>query len=108
MGFMDKVTAQATTLAGKAQETIKEGQAKLEHGQAAQHQEALLRDLGAQVFLDRTGRGTPETSAEIERLLAELREGEAEGLTVSGESTANPPEPHCSPHELWTMNPSRV
>ena len=41
MGFMDKVKAQATVLAEKAQEGAKAGQAKLSDMQAKKHADAL-------------------------------------------------------------------
>lgn len=89
MGFLDKAKAQAQQLATKAQEGVKTGQAKLEQTQAKKKGDALLRDLGAAVFLERTGRGTPETAAEIERLLAALRDHEAEHGAVDTAPTAD-------------------
>src|SRR2546427_767631 len=78
MGLMDKVKAQATQVAHKAQEAGKEGKAKLEAAQGKKRGDALLRDLGAAFYAEKTGKGTAETSAEIERVLAELRAHEAE------------------------------
>ena len=88
MGLMDKVKAQATQVAQKAQEAGKEGKAKLDAAQGKKRGDALLRDLGAAFYAEKTGKGTATTSAEIERLLAELRAHEAEHGAVDTSSTA--------------------
>jgi hypothetical protein len=88
MGLMDKVKAQATQVAHKAQEAGKEGKAKLDAAQGKKRGDALLRDLGAAFYADKTGKGTGETSAEIERLLAELRAHESEHGAVDVAPTA--------------------
>lgn len=75
MGLLDKAKAQAQQLASKGQE-------KLEHTQAKRKEVALLRDLGAAVFAQKTGKGTPGTGAEIDRLVSELRSHEAEHGTI--------------------------
>ena len=94
MGFLDKAKAQAQSLATKAQEGVKTGQEKIEQVQASRKADAVMRDLGAQVFLEKTGRGSPETAAEIERLVAELRAHEAEhGPVETAPKAAQTPEP---------------
>ena len=75
MGFLDKVKQQATQVAQKAQDAVGDVQGK-------RQADALLKDLGGVVFAERTGRGTPETAGEIERILSELRELEASGVTI--------------------------
>jgi hypothetical protein len=90
MGLMDKVKAQATQVAQKAQEAGKAGQAKLNASQAKKREDALLRDLGAASYAEKTGKGTAETSAEIERLLSELRDHESEHGAVDTSATAGP------------------
>ena len=77
MGLLDKAKQQAGQIAQKGQEAAKKGQGKLETAQAKKRADALLRDLGAVVYAERTGRGTAQTAAETERLLAELRSHEA-------------------------------
>lgn len=89
MGFLDKAKQQATQLAQKAQEGVKTGQAKLDQVQAKKKEDALLRDLGAVVFADKTGRATGDTAAEIERLVGELRSHEAEAGAISTTPTAH-------------------
>ena len=89
MGFLDKAKQQATQLAQKAQEGVKTGQAKLDQVQSKKKEDALLRDLGAAFFAEKTGRGTGETASEIERLLSALRSHEAEAGPISAESTAH-------------------
>jgi hypothetical protein len=89
MGFLDKAKQQATQLAQKAQEGVKTGQAKLDQVQSKKKEDALLRDLGAVCFADKTGRGTAETAGEIERLLSELRSHEAEAGAISTAPTAH-------------------
>ena len=57
MGLMDKVKAQATQLAEKAQEAGKVGQAKLGTLQTKKQADNLLRELGAHHFAKAKGRG---------------------------------------------------
>src|SRR3954449_8808935 len=88
MGLMDKVKQQATQVAQKGKEGVKAGQAKMEQAQSKKRGDALLRDLGAAFYAEKTGKGTAETSADIERLLAELRAHESEHGTVDVAPTA--------------------
>jgi hypothetical protein len=88
MGLMDKVKAQATVLAQKTQETAREGKAKFDQVQATRRADAMLRNLGALVYADRTGRGTPDTQAQIGRLVADIQAHEAaNGINLSAEPT---------------------
>ena len=56
MGLMDKVRAQGTQLAQRAQDTAREGKVKLDQAQAKRRADAMFRDLGATVYAERTGR----------------------------------------------------
>jgi hypothetical protein len=88
MGLMDKVKAQATVLAQKTQETAREGKAKFDQVQATRRADAMLRNLGALVYAERTGRGTPDTQAQIDRLIADISAHEAaNGINLSAEPT---------------------
>lgn len=78
MSFLDKAKAQAQQLADKAQEGVKTGQEKIEEVQAGRKADGLFRELGVAVFLEKSGRAAPETSATINRLVAELSAHEAE------------------------------
>ena len=92
MGLMDKVKAQATVLAQKTQETAREGKAKFDQVQATRRADAMLRNLGALVYAERTGRGTPDTQGQIDRLVADISAHEAaNGINLSAEPT----EPHA-------------
>jgi hypothetical protein len=82
MGFLDKAKAQAQQLATKGQE-------KFEQTQAKRKEVALLRDLGAAVYAQKSGKGTPETDAEIERLVGELRAHESEHGAIDTKPTAD-------------------
>lgn len=102
MSFFDKAKAQAQQLAVKAQEGVKTGQEKLEASQAAKHADALLRDLGAQVYLQQTGRPTADGAAQVARLTAELQRYEAEygpldPTPKAGAAAATPPAPPAPP-----------
>ena len=77
MGLMDKVKQQANTLAEKTQEAAKAGQGKIEGLQEKRKIDQLLRDLGAAYFTDRQGRGSPENTAEMDRLVSEVANHEA-------------------------------
>ncbi len=77
MGLMDKVRAQSTQLAQMAQETAREGKVKLDQAQAKRRADAMFRDLGATVYAERTGRGTPDSKEKIDRLVDALSRQEA-------------------------------
>ncbi|MHB8340459.1 MAG: hypothetical protein ACYDB7_04710 [Mycobacteriales bacterium] len=88
---MDRVKAQAEQVALKAQEATKAGQAKFENMSSSRHADALLRDLGAIVFSQRTGRAGPEAAGQFDALLAQLQEHEATYGQISTAATAPPP-----------------
>jgi hypothetical protein len=91
MGLMDKVKAQATQLAQKTQEAAQEGKAKLDQAQANRRGDVLLRQLGAAVFAERTGRGTADTQATIDQLISAISAHEREnGLNLT-QTTVPPP-----------------
>ncbi len=91
MGLMDKVKAQATVLGQKAQETARDSKAKFDQAQAKRRGDVLLRNLGAAVYAERTGRGTPTTEADIDRLIADIKAHEAEnGISLAPESGDQP------------------
>ena len=92
MGLLDKAKAQAQQLAQKGQEAAKKGQEKVQGAQAKKREDALLRDLGAAVFAEKTGRATGETAAEVERLVAELRSHEEEHGAVDTSAKADDEE----------------
>ena len=94
MGLMDKVKAQATVLAQRTQETARDSKAKLDQAQAKRRGDIMLRNLGAAVYAERTGRGTPDTAAEIDKLVADISAHESEnGLNLAGEPTDQQPGP---------------
>jgi len=84
MGLMDKVKAQATQIA-------QEGKARLDQAQAMRRGDALLRQLGAAVFAERTGRGTADSQTTIDQLVSTLSAHEREnGLNLT-QATVPPP-----------------
>jgi len=84
MGLMDRVKAQATELA-------QQGKAKYDQVQATRRADAMLRNLGALVYQERTGRGVPDSQAQIDRLVADLSAHEAaNGINLSPEPTDPP------------------
>ena len=111
MGLMDKVKAQATVLAEKAQETARDSKARFDQAQAKRRGDVLLRNLGAAVYAERTGRGTPGTQADIDRLIADIRTHESEnGISLTPESpdqaqAGGVPPQGGSPEEGSTGNP---
>ncbi len=78
MGVMDKLKAQATQLAERAQEAGKIGQAKLEALQARRRADALCAELGRLTFRARTERGLPGDDRRMSDLVEQLRQYEAE------------------------------
>jgi hypothetical protein len=111
MGLMDKVKAQATVIAQKTQETARDSRVKFDHAQAKRRADVMLRNLGALVYAERTGRGTPDTQADIDRLVTDIKAHEAEhGINLAAESgdqrPGSPPEGGSGrppPEESTTM-----
>jgi TolA-binding protein len=69
---MDRVKAQASTLAQQANQ----GMAKLDNMPAQRRADQLLRALGVAILAERTGRATGETEAQITQLLADIAQHE--------------------------------
>jgi hypothetical protein len=99
MGLMDKVKAQATVLADKAQTGVQQGQTKIQEMQAGRQVDHLLRDLGAYAFLSERGRPQPDSEAKVAELMSRLDDLEAGGAAVTisdgsvdeGPTDATPP-----------------
>jgi hypothetical protein len=93
MGLLDKVKAQATAATVMAKDAAQKGQAKLDEVQSKKGADGMLRDLGAAVYATKTGRATPSTDADIDRLVAALQTHESEhgALTLAPESAAAAP-----------------
>jgi len=76
MGFLDKVKEGAAQATAVAKDAASKGQAKLNEVQAKRAADGLLRDLGAAAYAEKTGRGAPNNSAEIDRILGALEQHE--------------------------------
>ncbi len=98
MGFMDKVKAQATVLAEKAQEGAKAGQAKLSDMQAKKHADSLLLELGGIVYTQQAGRAPADADARATELIEQVRQFEAEHgpVTVTSATLMAPAAPDGS------------
>ena len=83
MGFMDKVKAQATVLADKAQTGVQQGQSKIHEMQSGKQADHLLRDLGAYVFLSERGRIQPDSETKVAGIMDQLDVLEAGGAPVT-------------------------
>ena len=92
MGFMDKVKAQATVLADKAQTGVQQGQTKLAELQTGKQEDHLLRELGAYVFLSERGRLQPDDEAKVAGLMSQL-----DALEAAGSPVTITPEPSVAP-----------
>jgi hypothetical protein len=104
MGFLDKVKAQATVLADKAQTGVQQGQVKLAEMQSGKQVDHLLRELGAYVFLSERDRIQPDSEAKVAGIMGQLDALEAAGnaVTVTPEPVAPPagsavPQPGAAP-----------
>jgi hypothetical protein len=104
MGLMDKVKAQATVLADKAQTGMQQGQTKLQEMQAGKQADHLLRELGAYVFLSERGRAQPDGEAKVATIMGQLDALEAAGTAVTAGNDPPPvpaegavPEAHVEP-----------
>jgi hypothetical protein len=95
MGLMDKVKAQATVLAQKTQETAREGMARLDQATAGRHADTMLRNLGALVYAEQTGRAAPDSAEQVARLVSQLSAHEAEnGINLAAQPAGwNPAAP---------------
>ncbi|HXQ59550.1 MAG TPA: hypothetical protein VN799_05610 [Acidimicrobiales bacterium] len=95
MGLMDKVKAQATQLADKAQQAGQAGQAKLADIQAKRKGDALLLELGGEVYCQKVGRSDAQADTRIAGLVARLQAFEAEhgavAVTSADAPDAGPP-----------------
>jgi hypothetical protein len=93
MGLLDKVKAQATAATEMAKDAAAKGQAKLDESQAKKAAEGMLRDLGAAFYATKTGRATPATDGDIERLVAALQQHESDHgpITLAPETAAGGP-----------------
>jgi hypothetical protein len=93
MGLLDKVKATAATATEAAKDAAAKGQAKLDEVQAKRAADAMLRDLGAGYYATKTGRATPTTDAEMERLIAAIQSHEEQHgpITLAPESPAAAP-----------------
>jgi hypothetical protein len=92
MGFMDKVKAQATVLADKAQNGVQQGQTKLAEMQTGKQEDHLLRELGAYVFLSERGRLQPDSETKVAGLMGQL-----DALEAAGSPVLVTPEPMAAP-----------
>ena len=104
MGLMDKVKAQATVLADKAQTGMQQGQTKLQEMQTSKQVDHLLRELGAYVFLSERNRAQPDGEAKVAAIMGQLDGLEAAGtpVTVTNDPPPPPaggavPQPHVEP-----------
>jgi hypothetical protein len=105
MGLMDKVKAQGSQLAQVAQDAAREGKVKLDQAQAKRRADALFRDLGAAVYAERTGRGSPDSKERIDRLVDALSRQEADqglGDTDAKGSAAESPSGESKTGESTT------
>ena len=78
MGLMDKVKAQATQLADKAQQAGQAGQAKLADIQAKRKGDALLLELGGITYSQRMGRADAGADARVTEIVGLVQAFEAE------------------------------
>lgn len=90
MGLMDKVKAQATQLADKAQQAGQAGQAKLADIQAKRKGDALFLELGGEVYCQKVGRSDGQADTRIAGLVARLQAFEAEHGSLSVTSADAP------------------
>jgi hypothetical protein len=99
MGLMDKVKATTAAATEAAKDAAAKGQAKYDEVQAKKVADGMLRDLGAAFYATKTGRATPATDDEIERLVAALQAHESEHgqITLAPESPAGGPTASPAP-----------
>jgi hypothetical protein len=106
MGLLDKVKAQATAATEMAKDAAAKGQAKMNDVQAKKAADGMLRDLGAAFYATKTGRATPTTDADMDKLVTALQAHESEHgpITLAPESPAGAPT--AAPAGEGTAGPS--
>jgi hypothetical protein len=97
VGLLDNLKSGANNLASSVNETVAKGQQSMDQSGARRHADALLRDLGALVYARETERGAPSVEADIDRLTADLRAVEAQGVTLDLQPKAGPPPAPAPP-----------
>jgi hypothetical protein len=85
MALLDKMKEQAAQAAQKAQQAAQAGQAKLDEAQSKRKEDALLHDLGAAVYAERTAGGG---SGDVDRLVAEITAHRADQAATDSSSAA--------------------
>lgn len=84
MGIMDNLKSQATQIA-------QQGKDRIDQVQTSRRGDALLRQLGATVYADKTGRGTPDSQNRISQLVSTLSAHERDnGLNLDPTSVPKP------------------
>ncbi len=82
MGLMDKVKEQAERAKVQAKDLKGKVEDKVDDVQHKRRADDLLDDLGRFLYAERTERPVAGADAEIARIVAELKELEAGGVTV--------------------------
>ena len=88
MGFMDKVKETAAKGTEMAKGAAKAGQDKLDEQKTKKRIGELKEELGGVVYAQKTGTGNGSADAEIERLVGEIKDAEAELATVGADDEA--------------------
>lgn len=102
MGLMDNLRSQATQIAQKTQGQLNQaaqtGKARIDQAQTGKRGDQLLRQLGAAVYSDRTGRGTPDSQNRINQLVSTISAHERDnGLNLNQASVPQPSSPSDKP-----------
>ena len=105
MGLMDKVKAQASQVAQKTQDTAQAGKAKYDRAQASRHADAMLQQLGTAMYAERTGRGTADSQAKIDKLVNDISGYEREnGLNLTDQPQPTVPQPGSPPDRAGPLS----
>jgi len=89
MGFMDKVKDTAAKGTEMAKGAAKAGQDKLDEQKAKKRIGDLKEELGGVVYAQKTGTGNGSADTEIERLVNEIKDAEAELAAIGTEDDAD-------------------
>jgi len=77
MGLLDKAKDAAKVVGDKAQEGLKAGQEKVDEVKTKKQISELKEQIGGIVYLERTGAAPPDSAADIDRLVGEIKDAEA-------------------------------
>lgn len=99
MGFLDKVKDSAKTVGDRAKSGVAAGQEKLDDRKLAKQVEEYKNQIGDIVYAQRTGGAPDDAEAEIDRLVAAVKDAEA-AMEANSPAAADAGDDTSAPEEV--------